>query len=108
MEIRPMKRLKLKWWITLAVMACVVLAGGSAFAQNAAGLAAVGAISQANTFPRWYIDHNGLQLGQCLDTTTPSDPCVMGIVPGIPAPNVLQTHAAPLNTLVLLPIASYT
>ena len=91
-----MKRLKLKWWITLAVMACVVFAGGSAFAQNAAGLAAVGSISQANTFPRWYMDQNGLQLGQCLDTTTPSDPCVLGIVPGSPAPNVLPNPAAPL------------
>src|SRR3989475_11665425 len=96
MEIRPMKRLKLKSWISLAVMACVVLAGGWAFAQSAAGLAAVGAISQANTFPRWYMDKNGLQLGQCLDTTTPSDPCVLGIVPGSPAPNVLPNPAAPL------------
>src|SRR5437870_1598259 len=103
MEIRPMKRLKLKSWISLALMACVVLAGGSAFAQNAAGLAAVGAISQANTFPRWYIDHNGLQLGQCLDTTTPSDPCVLGIVPGSPAPNVLPNPAAPLNFLANFP-----
>ena len=91
-----MTRLKLKWWITLAAMACVVFAGGSAFAQNAAGLAAVGAISQANTFPRWYMDKNGLQLGQCLDTTTPSDPCVLGIVPGSTAPNVLPNPAAPL------------
>ena len=98
-----MKRLKLKSWISLALMACVVLAGGSAFAQNAAGLAAVGAISQANTFPRWYIDHNGLQLGQCLDTTTPSDPCVLGIVPGSPAPNVLPNPAAPLNFLANFP-----
>src|SRR5437667_1008825 len=103
MEMKPMTRLKLKWWITLAVMACVVLAGGSAFAQSAAGLAAVGAISQANTFPRWYMDKNGLQLGQCLDTTTPSDPCVLGIVPGSPAPNVLPNPAAPLNFVANFP-----
>src|SRR3989475_781968 len=96
MEIRPMKRLKLKWGTTRAAMGFVVFAGGSAFAQNAAGLAAVGAISQANTFPRWYMDQNGLQLGQCLDTTNPADPCVLGIVPGSPAPNVLPDPAAPL------------
>src|SRR2546426_1513262 len=96
MEIRPMNRLKLKSWISLALMACVVLAGGSAFAQSAAGLAAVGAIRQASPLPRWYLDTNGLQLGQCLDTTTPSDPCVLGIVAGSPAPNVLPNPAAPL------------
>src|SRR5207247_6699965 len=103
MEMKPMTRLKLKWWITLAAMACVVFAGGSAFAQNAAGLAAVGAISQANTFPRWYMDQNGLQLGQCLDTTNPADPCVLGIVPGSPAPNVLPNPAAPLPFLANFP-----
>src|SRR6267142_2666309 len=107
MEMKPMTRLKLKWWITLAFMACVVLAGGSAFAQNAAGLAAVGAISQENTFPRWYMDQNGLQLGQCLDTTNPADPCVLGIVAGSPAPNVLPNPAAPLSFLGNCPNVLY-
>ena len=91
-----MKRLKLTWWITLAVMACVVLTGGVASAQNGQGLSAVGAISTANTFPRWYMDKSGLQLSQCLNITAPTDPCVLGIVPGSPAPNVLPNPAAPL------------
>src|SRR5437899_2880943 len=39
---------------------------------------------------------NGLQPGQWLDTTNPADPCVLGIVPGSPAPNVLPNPAAPL------------
>src|SRR3989442_15965635 len=46
---------------------------------------------------------NGLQLGQCLDTTTPSDPCVLGIVPGSPAPNVLPNPAAPLTCVANFP-----
>src|SRR5207245_5640824 len=92
----PMKRLNLTWWITLAVMACVVLTGGVASAQNGQGLSAVGAISTANTFPRWYMDKSGLQLSQCLNITAPTDPCVLGIVPGSPAPNVLPNPAAPL------------
>src|SRR3989441_8742078 len=91
-----MKRLKLTWWITLAVMACVVLTGGVASAQNGQGLSAVGAISTANTFPRWYMDKSGLQLSQCLNIMAPTDPCVLGIVPGSPAPNVLPNPAAPL------------
>src|SRR2546422_8961482 len=99
MEIRLMKRSNLRLWITLAVMACVVFAGGSAFAQNAQGVAAVGAPHPANGYPRWYLDKNGLQLGQCLDTTTPADPCVLGIVAGSPAPNVLPNPAAALSFL---------
>src|SRR5436309_2107189 len=99
MEIRLMKRSNLRLWITLAVMACVVFAGGSAFAQNAQGLAAVGAPHPANGYPRWYLDKNGLQLGQCLDTTNPADPCVLGIVAGSPAPNVLPNPAAALSFL---------
>jgi len=94
-----MKRSNLRLWITLAVMACVVFAGGSAFAQNAQGLAAVGAPHPANGYPRWYLDKNGLQLGQCLDTTNPADPCVLGIVAGSPAPNVLPNPAAALSFL---------
>jgi hypothetical protein len=73
----------LKRWIflTVIVSAAVVgswaLTGSSASAQNAQGLAAVGAIDPNNGFPRWYMDKNGLQLGQCLDTTNPVDPCVL-------------------------------
>src|SRR5213594_123262 len=68
---------KLKWCISLAVVACVIFAAGGAFAQNAQGLAAVGAIDPANGYPRWYLDQNGLQLGQCLDAANPADPCVL-------------------------------
>src|SRR5438034_2204525 len=92
-----MKAVALKWWISLAVIACIGLASGVAFAQNGQGLAAVGAISPANPFPRWYMDRSGLQLGQCLDTTNPADPCVLGIVAGSPAPNVLPNPALPLS-----------
>src|SRR5438445_13431577 len=99
MEIRRMKAVALKWWISLAVIACIGLASGVAFAQNGQGLAAVGAISPANPFPRWYMDRSGLQLGQCLDTTNPADPCVLGIVAGSPAPNVLPNPAAALSFL---------
>src|SRR5437867_5470 len=67
----------LKWWLSLAVIACITLTGGLASAQNAQGLAAVGAIDPNTGFPRWYMDRNGLQLGQCLDTTNPVDPCVL-------------------------------
>src|SRR5436309_2995875 len=68
---------KLKWCISLAVVACVIFAAVGAFAQNAQGLAAVGAIDPANGYPRWYLDKNGLQLGQCLDAANPADPCVL-------------------------------
>src|SRR2546426_12253585 len=68
---------KLKWCISLAVVACVIFAAGGAFAQNAQGLAAVGAIDPANGDPRWDLDRNGLQLGQCLDAANPADPCVL-------------------------------
>src|SRR5437667_1599925 len=69
--------LTLKWCLSLAVLACVVFAAGWASAQNAQGLAAVGAINPANGYPRWYLDKNGLQLGQCLDAANPADPCVL-------------------------------
>src|SRR2546425_11689987 len=90
-----MKRLKLTWWITLAVMACVVLTGGVASAQNGQGLSAGGAISTANTFPRWYMDKNGLQLSQGLNITAPTEPGVLGIGPGSPAPNGLPKPPRP-------------
>src|SRR5437879_11583118 len=107
MEIRLMKRSNLRLWITLAVMACVVFAGGSAFAQNAQGLAAVGAPHPANGYPRWYLDKNGLQLGQCLDPTNPADPCVLGIVAVSPAPDVLPNPAAALSFLGSFPTAFF-
>src|SRR5947208_3379711 len=75
----------LKWWLSLAVIACITLTGGLASAQNAQGLAAVGAIDLANGYPRWYMDRNGLQLGQCLDAANPADPCVL--VGTFPNPN---------------------
>ena len=59
-----MKAGALKWWISLAAIACIALTGGVAFAQNGQGLAAVGAPSPANPYPRWYMDRSGLQLGQ--------------------------------------------
>src|SRR5499426_1003211 len=51
------------------------------------GLAAVGPIDPANGFPQFYQDKAGLTLGQCLDTTTPGDPCVLaGTIPNPTAP----------------------
>src|SRR5437879_13204183 len=79
-----MKRGALTWCITLSAILCIILTGGWASAQNAQGLSAVGALDPANGYPRWYMDRTGLQLGQCLDTTSPADPCVMGVVAGSP------------------------
>src|SRR5207249_5333599 len=93
----------LKRWIYLAVIvsAAVVgswaLTGSRASAQNAQGLAAVGALDPANGYPRWYMDRTGLQLGQCLDTTSPADPSVMGVVAGSPAPPAIPNPGAPLS-----------
>src|SRR5438132_4151785 len=87
----------LKWWLSLAVIACITLTGGLASAQNAQGLPAVGAIDPANGYPRWYMDRTGLQLGQCLDTTSPADPCVMGVVAGSPAPPAIPNPGAPVS-----------
>jgi len=84
-----MKAVALKWWISLAVIAGFALTGGLAFAQSGQGLAAVGAISPANPFPRWYTDRGGLQLGACLDTTNPPDACALiagGALPNPAAP----------------------
>jgi len=72
-----MKRGALTWCITLSAILCIILTGGWASAQNAQGLSAVGALHPANGFPRWYMDRTGLQLGQCLDTTNPADPCAL-------------------------------
>src|SRR5438034_854656 len=72
-----MKRGALTWCITLSAILCIILTGGWASAQNAQGLSAVGALHPANGFTRWYMDRTGLQLGQCLDTTNPADPCAL-------------------------------
>ncbi len=88
-----MKPSALKGWIALAVIVCVALSAGSAFAQ-AAGLAAVGAVDPANGFPKWYIDNNGLQLAQCLDNNA-ADPCGLiaaGALPNPAAPVVFPTN----------------
>src|SRR6266446_2618795 len=80
-----MKPLALKWWISLVVMACVVFTGGLASAQLGNGLAAVGGVDPTNGFPKWYLDHNGLQIGQCLDTG-PLDPCGLILAGALPNP----------------------
>jgi len=92
---------RLKRWIYLAVIvsAAVVgswaLTGSLASAQNAQGLAAVGAIDPNNGFPRWYMDKNGLQLGQCLDTSA-IDPCaVLAELPDPTQPVVFNTNFPP-------------
>jgi len=63
-----------KWWISLAVVACVMLSAGWASAQHAVGLSRVGSTDAANGFPRWYMDGTGLQLAPCL-VSTADDPC---------------------------------
>src|SRR5256712_2974204 len=93
MEKTRMKPSALKWWISLAVIACVALSAGSAFAQ-AAGLSAVGAPDPAHGFPKWYIDNNGLQLAPCLDNNA-ADPCGLvaaGALPNPAAPVVFPTN----------------
>jgi len=66
-------------------MAFVVFTSGLAFAQLGNGLAAVGLVDPANGFPKWYLDHNGLQLGQCLDTSA-VDPCGLILAGALPNP----------------------
>ena len=61
---------KLKWCISLAVVACVIFAAVGAFAQNAQGLAAVGAIDPANGYPRWYLDKTACSSGNALTRRT--------------------------------------
>src|SRR6266571_98765 len=80
--------------ILLAVMVCVILTGGWAYAQQAAGLSAVGSVDPANGYPKWYIDGNGLQLAPCLDVA-PADPCgliLAGAIPNPAAPIVFPTN----------------
>src|SRR5437867_2144781 len=96
-EVGQMKRGALTWCITLSAILCIILTGGWASAQNAQGLSAVGALDPANGYPRWYMDRTGLQLGQCLDTTSPADPCVMGVVAGSPAPPAIPNPGAPIS-----------
>src|SRR5437899_2616309 len=96
-EVGQMKRGALTWCITLSAILCIILTGGWASAQNAQGLSAVGALDPANGYPRWYMDRTGLQLGQCLDTTSSADPCVMGAVAGRPAPPAIP-NAGPFLT----------
>src|SRR5437867_1062300 len=94
MERRPMQPLKLKWWISLAVIACVVFTGGWAFAQQAQGLSAVGLTNPANGYPKWYQDGHGLRLEPCLDNNA-NDPCGLvaaGALPNPAAPVVFPTH----------------
>src|SRR6266850_1874514 len=82
----------LKWWISLTVVACVMLTAGWASAQQASGLTAVGAPDPANGYPKWYMDGNGLQLGQCL-VTPADDPCALaGTFPNPAAPIVFPTN----------------
>src|SRR5437867_1294825 len=87
-----MKPNALKWWISLAVIACVVFTGGLSYAQQAQGLTAVGAPDPANGYPKWYMDGNGLQLAPCL-VTPADDPCALaGTFPNPAAPIVFPTN----------------
>src|SRR3989442_15935323 len=93
MEKTRMKPRTLKWWISLAVVLCIALPAGLAFAQ-AAGLAAVGAPEPAHGFPKWYLDKNGLQLAPCLDAGA-ADPCGLiaaGALPNPALPVVFPTN----------------
>src|SRR5712691_6130538 len=93
MEIKRMKPSALKWCISLAVIACLVLTAGSAFAQ-ALGLAKVGAPDPANGLPKWYLDKSGLQLAPCLDAGA-ADPCGLiaaGALPNPALPVVFPTN----------------
>src|SRR2546428_13026294 len=82
----------LKWWISLTGVACVMLTASLASAQQASGLTAVGAPDPANGYPKWYMDGNGLQLGQCL-VTPADDPCALaGTFPNPAAPIVFPTN----------------
>ena len=71
--------------ILLAVIACVVVTAGWASAQQASGLAAVGAVDPANGYPKWYMDGNGLQLAQCL-VQSAADPCGLAAAGAVPNP----------------------
>src|SRR5437867_1243163 len=83
---------KMKWWISLTVVACVMLTATLASAQQAQGLTAVGAPDPANGYPKWYIDRNGVQLAPCL-VTPADDPCALaGTFPNPAAPIVFPTN----------------
>src|SRR5437870_1687480 len=93
MDMEKTRMSALKWWISLAIVLCIALPAGLAFAQ-AAGLAAVGAPDPAHGFPKWYIDNNGLQLAPCLDNNA-ADPCGLvaaGALPNPAAPVVFPTN----------------
>src|SRR5437667_170434 len=91
--VRPVRSRKAAG-ILLAVMVCVILTGGWAYAQQAAGLSAVGGVDPANGYAKWYIDGNGLQLAPCLDTTV-ADPC--GLLAGAAIPNPAAPISFPTN-----------
>src|SRR5262245_25506810 len=80
-----MKSRALKWWMSLAVIAGLILTGGMAYAQNALGLATVGAVDPANGFPKFYKDGNGLRLAPCL-VGGAADPCGLIAAGAIPLP----------------------
>jgi len=80
-----MKPRALKWWMSLAVIAGLILTGGMAYAQNALGLATVGAVDPANGFPKFYKDGNGLKLAPCL-VAGAADPCGLVAAGAIPLP----------------------
>src|SRR5215813_14288772 len=83
-----------KWCISLAFVLCIALAAGSAFAQQAQGLSAVGLANPANGYPKWYQDGNGLRLEPCLDNNA-NDPCGLvaaGALPNPAAPVVFPTN----------------
>src|SRR5262249_935771 len=84
-ETTQMNFRALKWLISLAAIVCIVLPAAWASAQQAQGLAAVGAVNPANGFPKWYLDKHGLQLGQCLDVGA-VDPCGLIAAGAIPNP----------------------
>jgi Big-like domain-containing protein len=87
------------WWLSLAVVMCITLGAGSAWAQTftAQGLGAVGPLN-AIGYPSFIADKAGLALEPCLDpptTTVPvADPCAMtGTLPlGDAAPIVFVSN----------------
>src|SRR6266581_9220195 len=93
MDMETTRMNALKWWISLAIVLCIALPAGLAFAQ-AAGLAAVGAPDPAHGFPKWYLDKNGLQLAPCLDAGA-ADPC--GLIAAAALPNPALPVVFPTN-----------
>ena len=97
-----MKPRALKWWMSLAVIAGLILTGGMAYAQNALGLATVGAVDPANGFPKFYKDGNGLKLAPCL-VAGAADPCGLVAAGALPLP--ASPIAFPLNFPAEFPYA---